>query len=30
MLAIMDADYRFLWADVGSYELCSDVQIFNS
>ena len=29
MLALVDADYRFLWADVWSNGYCSDAQIFN-
>ena len=29
MLAVMDADYKFLWPDVGSNGSCSDAQIFN-
>ena len=29
MLALVDADYRFLWADVGINGCCSDIQIFN-
>ena len=29
MLALVDADYRFLWADVVNNGSCSDAQIFN-
>ena len=29
MLAFVDADYNFLWADVGINGYCSDAQIFN-
>ena len=29
MLALVDADYKFLWADVGSNGAASDAQIFN-
>ena len=28
-LALVDAEYRFLWIDCGSSGSCSDVQIFN-
>ena len=29
LLAMVDAEYRFLWIDCGSSGLCSDTQIFN-
>ena len=29
LLGLVDADYKFLWADVGSQGSCSDCQIFN-
>ena len=29
LLALVDADYKFLWVDVGSSGSCSDAQIFN-
>ena len=29
MLALVDTDYRFLWADVASNGCCSNAQIFN-
>ena len=29
MLALVDAYYRFMWADVGSNGCCSEAQIFN-
>ena len=28
MLALMDADYKFIWADVGHYGSNSDSQLF--
>ena len=30
MLALVDADYKYLWLDVGANGGCSDAQIFNS
>ena len=29
LLALLDAEYRFLWIDCGSRDSCSDAQIFN-
>lgn len=29
LLAVVDADYKFLWVDAGSNGACSDAQIFN-
>ena len=29
MLALVEADYKFIWTDVGSNGLCSDAEIFN-
>ena len=29
MLAVVDADYKFRWIDVGTEGSCSDTQIFN-
>ena len=29
LLALIDAEYRFLWIDCGSSGSCSDAQIFN-
>ena len=29
LLAVVDAEYRFLWIDCGSSGSCSDAQIFN-
>ena len=30
LMALVDADYKFIWADVGSMGAASDVQIHNS
>ncbi|XP_056009467.1 uncharacterized protein LOC130051522 [Ostrea edulis] len=30
LLALVDADYKFLWVDVGGYGSMSDAQIFNA
>ena len=30
MLALVDADYKFVWVDIGSRGASSDVQIFNN
>lgn len=29
MLALVDADYKFLWVDIGANGACSDCQVFN-
>ena len=30
LLAVVDAEYKFLWVDVGANGSCSDTQVFNS
>ena len=30
MLAVVDADYKFVWVDIGSRGASSDAQIFNN
>jgi len=30
LMALVDADYKFIWADVGGTGLASDAQIYNN
>ena len=29
-MAIVDADYKFIWVEVGGNGACSDAQVFNA